>query len=114
MRLNGALEEVLRVVESFYNNNGASREELYERRTQAWELYLALVASIALIRRWADHQVALRACLLVFITRMALERQSPMLLAEWYAIGNGGDSDGRSLHGKGRITDLMMMLKVRS
>ena len=87
MRLKGTLEEVVRVVESLYDIN-ASREELYERRHQAWELYLELVGRMAMIPQWANDQLALRACVLVFITRMAMERQAPAILAQWHVIGD--------------------------
>ena len=43
--------------------------------------------------------MALRACLMVFITSMALERQKkPRILAEWYRIGDGEDPNNRTLY----------------
>ena len=97
LRLDGTLDEVVSVVESLYDND-ATREELCERRTHAWELYLVLLARMVDIPLWVEHQMAFRACLLVFITRIALERQCPRLLATWHKRGSGGYADDRSLH----------------
>ena len=97
LTMNGTLDAVIRVVESLYER-GISREELYQRRRRAWDMYLALVARMELNPQLGHHHVALRACLLVFITRSALQRQCPRILASWYAMGDRGDPDNRSMH----------------
>ena len=97
LMMNGTLDEVIGVVESLYER-GVPRNELYERRRRAWDLYLALVDRMMLIPNLGQHQMAFRGCLLVFITRLALERQNPRILAQWYRIGNGGDPADRTLH----------------
>ena len=97
LTMNGTLDEVIEVVESLYER-GVPRNELYDRRRRAWDLYLALVDSMMLIPNMGLHHMAFRACLLVFITRMALERQCPRILAMWYAIGDGGDPGNTILH----------------
>ena len=97
MYMNGTLEEVVEAVESLYEH-GVPRNVLYYRRQWAWNLYLNLLNSMILIPNLGQHRMAFRACLLVFITRIALEHQHPMTLAEWYRIGNAGDPDDRTPH----------------
>ena len=48
MTINGTLDEVVGVVESLYEH-GVTREELYERRRRAWDMYLDLLDQMTLI-----------------------------------------------------------------
>lgn len=96
--MNVTLDAVVRAVESLYER-GVPRDGLFRRRIRAWDLFLDLVDRMTLIPNLGHHPMAFRACLLVFITRMALEQQNPRILAEWYRIGAVGDPvNNRMLH----------------
>lgn len=86
-------QEIIEAVERLYEN-GASIEELGLRRSEAWMLYLAFVAKVERNSAFLQcRTLAVRACILVYVTRTALRRQCPILLPRWYDMGHEVEGD---------------------
>ena len=92
MGYNYEFEEIINAVELLYET-GAKREELRLRRSEAWMLYQAFIARLGEARHFQTYILPLRACVLLFITRMALWRQCPHLLPRWHDMGRDDEDD---------------------
>ena len=82
----GLMQPVVNAVEGLYDRF-ASIRELRLRRSEAWILYLRLVFDCVIEPEWVHYTFAFRACLLVFVTRLALDSQAPRSVRRWFELG---------------------------
>ena len=72
IRMNGSLDDCVAMFERLYDGTNQDREKLQLIRNEACQMFLALLNRVMRIQRFRHHHIALRACLLVIITRIAL------------------------------------------
>ena len=64
-------DDMIKIVESLYDRD-STRATLWLRRLQAWGLYVCVLSKLEKIPQLLEHPLALRACVLIFVTRIAL------------------------------------------
>ena len=57
------------------------------RRYECWELYRGLCENVDEFEEFVGYEVGMKACLLLFITRLALQSQCPGLQVQWVRDG---------------------------
>ena len=77
---------MIKIEESLYDRD-STRATLWLRRLQAWGLYLCVLGKLEKIPQLLEHPLALRACVLIFATRNALQSQCPEHVKFWFEFG---------------------------